>query len=337
MQSSKLALEQLVDRVMAELEKRIAPRAADQDAAGAAGTGEFGGKAAEGNANGGAVGEKASTADVSGAGGDKAAAGGANDDSAEAAESEADGGSFGVRASHVPHPKWEEGLTELLASTPARIGVWRAGTRPLTRELLKFRYDHAAAVDSIYGTVSQPLLDRFGLFTVETCYGNTENYLKRPDQGRIITEEGAALIRATCKRKPQVQIVVSDGLSANAVSANLEDVYMSLIDSLRVQGLAAGTPFFVRGGRVAVMDHIGELLEPEALVLLIGERPGLVSSKSLSAYMCYRPRLGTVESSRTVLSNIHEGGTPPVEAGAHIGTIVRAMLEQRTSGVHLDI
>lgn len=240
-------------------------------------------------------------------------------------------------SSKVPTPKWEEGMNELLASTPARIGVWRTGTRALTKEVLKFRRDHAAAVDSIYGEASQALLDEFGLFTVETRYENTENYLKRPDMGRIVTEEGIVEIKKRCKMKPQVQIVVSDGLSANAVDANLGDVYPALLDSLSAYGLSTGTPFFVRGGRVAVMDHIGEIVQPEVLVLLIGERPGLVSSKSLSAYICYKPRKGTVESDRTVISNIHRGGTPPLEGGAHIGTIVNKMLEQKTSGVNLEI
>ncbi|WP_239615003.1 ethanolamine ammonia-lyase subunit EutC [Cohnella mopanensis] len=237
----------------------------------------------------------------------------------------------------VPKPKWQEGLAELIESTPARIGVWRTGTRPLTKEMLKFRCDHAAAIDSIYGEVNEQILSRFDLFTVETRYGNTENYLKRPDMGRIVTAAGEELIRVKCRSHPQVQVVVSDGLSANAIDANLPDVYPSLLDSLEAYGLRAGTPFFVRGGRVAVMDHIGELLEPDVLVLLIGERPGLVSSRSMSAYLCYRPRKGTVESDRTVISNIHPGGTPPVEAGAYIGTLVHKMLEQKTSGIHLDL
>ncbi|KIL39776.1 ethanolamine ammonia-lyase [Gordoniibacillus kamchatkensis] len=253
---------------------------------------------------------------------------------AEADEADTEAGG---ESRKVPNPRWEEGMRELLSSTPARIGVWRAGTRPLTSEMLKFRCDHAAAVDSIYGEVDPGLLEAFGLFTVETRFGNTENYLKRPDMGRIVNEEGAALIRSRCRMKPQVQIVVSDGLSANAIDDNLRDIYPSLLDSLQSYGLAAGTPFFVRGGRVAVMDHIGELLRPEALVLLIGERPGLVSSRSMSAYMCYRPRQGTVESDRTVISNIHRRGTPPVEAGAYIGAVLKKMMEQKASGVNLEL
>lgn len=294
--SSAIPIEQLVDKVMAELERKLA------SSAGGAGS---------------------LTVTDSGPASSASAA------SAPSVASEP--------VSHVPDPKWEEGMSELLASTPARIGVWRAGTRALTKEILKFRCDHAAAIDSVYGTVDQALLDKFGLFTVDTLYENTENYLKRPDMGRIVTDEGVERIRANCKMKPQVQVVVSDGLSANAVDANLADVYPALMDSLRSYGLTAGTPFFVRGGRVAAMDHIGEILQPEVLVLLIGERPGLVSSHSMSAYMCYRPRKNTVESDRTVISNIHRGGTPPVEAGAYIGAVLKKMLEQKTSGVNLDM
>jgi ethanolamine ammonia-lyase small subunit len=239
------------------------------------------------------------------------------------------------RTSHVPNPKYKEGLDELLSSTPARIGVWRTGVRPLTKTMLELRRDHAAAVDAVYGEVSQAVLDQFSLFTVETQYDNTENYLKRPDMGRVLTDEGVRLLQERGQKKPQVQIVVSDGLSAAAVDANLKDVLPSLMDSLKSYGLTCGTPFFIKGGRVASMDHVGEILEPEVLVLLIGERPGLVTAHSMSAYMCYRPRKGMVESERTVISNIHRQGTSPVEAGAHIGTILSKMLEQKASGVKL--
>ncbi|RNB90730.1 ethanolamine ammonia-lyase subunit EutC [Brevibacillus fluminis] len=242
-----------------------------------------------------------------------------------------------ARVANIPEPRWKEGLEELLASTPGRIGVWRTGTRPLTKTMLQLRVDHAAAVDAVYGEVSEGLLQEFRLFSVETTHENTETYLKRPDLGRIITEQGVSLIKERCKMKPQVQVVVSDGLSASAVEANLRDVYPALLDSLASYGLSVGTPFFVKGGRVACMDHIGEILQPDVFVLLIGERPGLVTANSMSAYMCYRPRRGTVESDRTVISNIHRGGTSPVEAGAHIGTVLKKMLEQQASGVKLSL
>lgn len=221
--------------------------------------------------------------------------------------------------------------------TPARIGVGRTGTRPRTKDFLSFRIDHAAAVDSVYGEVPERLLQELGLFTVRTCAETKEQYLKRPDLGRMLSAEGEALIRERCVQQPQVQVVISDGLSASAIEENILDVYPALLDSLDAYGLKTGTSFFVKGGRVACMDAIGELLKPEAFVLLIGERPGLVCASSLSAYMCYRPRKGTKEAERMVISNIHKRGTPPIEAAAHIGTLVSKMLEQKASGVHLTI
>ncbi|TGV07548.1 ethanolamine ammonia-lyase, partial [Mesorhizobium sp. M00.F.Ca.ET.186.01.1.1] len=106
------------------------------------------------------------------------------------------------RTAQIPNPQWKEGLEELLTSTPARIGVWRTGVRPLTKTMLQLRRDHAAAVDAVYGEVRQEVLDQFSLFTVETQYDNTENYLKRPDMGRILTDEGVRLLQERCQKKP---------------------------------------------------------------------------------------------------------------------------------------
>lgn len=233
------------------------------------------------------------------------------------------------------HSRLAEQFAEMASSTPARIGVGRTGTRPLTAEQLKLRLDHAAAVDAVYGEVPQSLLDAFGLFTVDTRFGDKEAYLRQPNLGRVLTAEAEVELGRRCKRRPQVQIVVSDGLSAKAVEDNLPDILPALSDSLEVYGLEPGTSFFVRGGRVGCMDDIGRILQPEVLVLLIGERPGLVTASSLSAYMCYRPGPGRKDSDRMVISNIHRRGTTPVEAGAHIGYLLRKMTEQRTSGVTL--
>jgi ethanolamine ammonia-lyase small subunit len=213
----------------------------------------------------------------------------------------------------------------------------RAGARPLTKELLDFRMDHAEAVDAVYSEVRQETLDVAGLFTVETEAADKTEYLQYPAKGRLLNGEGQSLIRKTCVARPQVQIVVSDGLSAKAVDAQLPDVLPALRDSLAANGLTEGTAFFVKQGRVGVMDDIGRILAPEVLVLLIGERPGLAASSSLSAYMCYRPQPGRRDSDRNVISNIHRSGTPPVEAGAHIGSILRKMVNQQRSGVQLEL
>lgn len=230
-----------------------------------------------------------------------------------------------------------EGMERLRKATPARIGTGRAGTRPTTREQLQLRLDHAAAVDSVYGSVSSTLLDELELFAVDSEVTDKELYLKRPDLGRQLPESSIRLLRERCIQAPQVQIAVSDGLSADAIESNLRDIYPALLDSLAVHGLAAGTPFFVRKARVGCMNAIGDILEPEVIVMLIGERPGLITSRSMSAYLGYRPRSGMTDSQRMVLSNIHQGGTPPVEAGAHLGSLIARMLELRMSGVGLEL
>ncbi|MFD0826069.1 ethanolamine ammonia-lyase subunit EutC [Neobacillus sp. M.A.Huq-85] len=235
----------------------------------------------------------------------------------------------------LENPFNKEELDLLISKTPARIGVGRAGLRPKTDTWLKFRFDHAAAVDAVYGDVDPKILESLSLFKVNTKVADKEVYVRRPDFGRKLSEEAKQLINEKCKKSPTVQIIVSDGLSSKAVEENVEDVYLSLNQSLQSLGLDVGTPFFIEKGRVAAMDDVGELLTPKVIVYLIGERPGLVSAESLSAYLCYEPRQGTIEADRMVISNIHKGGIPPVEAGAYIGTVVQKILKYEASGVSL--
>ncbi|MCM3572294.1 ethanolamine ammonia-lyase subunit EutC [Mesobacillus subterraneus] len=235
----------------------------------------------------------------------------------------------------VDHPFDADELMHLKSKTPARIGIGRAGTRPKTSTLLKFRYDHAAAVDAVYGVVNKELLKELDLFTVNTRVEDKDVYIRRPDYGRRLSDEAIQEIQKKCKKSPTVQIIVSDGLSSKAIDENLEDVYLSLQQSLKTLELDTGTPFYIEKGRVAVMDDVGEILSPKVIVLLIGERPGLVSAESMSAYLCYEPRKGTIEADRMVISNIHKGGIPPVEAGAYLGTVIQKILKYEASGVAL--
>lgn len=235
----------------------------------------------------------------------------------------------------LENPINKEELDLLISKTPARIGVGRAGLRPKTDTWLKFRFDHAAAVDAVYGDVDPKILESLSLLKVNTKVSDKEVYVRRPDFGRKLSDEAKQLIDQKCKKSPTVQIIVSDGLSSKAVEENLEDVYLSLNQSLQSLGLDVGTPFFIEKGRVAAMDDVGEILKPKVIVYLIGERPGLVSAESLSAYLCYEPRHGTIEADRMVISNIHKGGIPPVEAGAYIGTVVQKILKYEASGVSL--
>ncbi|NPV71340.1 MAG: ethanolamine ammonia-lyase subunit EutC [Firmicutes bacterium] len=229
-----------------------------------------------------------------------------------------------------------DGLIQLKKTTPARIGVDRAGPRPLTEVWLRFRADHAAAKDAVWGEVDEGLMEEMDLFCVKSAATNKDEYLTRPDLGRILSEEAISTIKSRCKAKPQVQVVAVDGLSSKAIEANIGDFLPALLQGLKSNGLECGTPFFVRYGRVAIMDHIGEVLEPEVVVEMVGERPGLVTAESMSCYMCYRPRKSTVESERMLISNIYRGGLPPAEAGAHAASIARKIFDARASGLNLQ-
>lgn len=225
---------------------------------------------------------------------------------------------------------------ELASMTPARIGVGRAGSRPLTSTMLKFRYDHAAAVDSVYGEVDQSILEELQLFTVHTQADvDKETYLLRPDYGRLLSDEDRQTITQKCVAQPTIQIMVSNGLSAEAVNANVIEVYKQLRMLLEKEKLQVGTPFYVEQGRVSLMDEVGELLQPDIVIYLIGERPGLVTAQSMSAYMCYKPRKTTIESDKNVISNIHQGGIPPKLAAAQIVTLAKKMLAYEASGIPL--
>jgi ethanolamine ammonia-lyase small subunit len=236
----------------------------------------------------------------------------------------------------VPNPVNRKNYEEMKLSTPARIGVWRCGPRPLTSTLLRFRADHAVAQDSVLGEVPAEFTARMNMVAVKTMCRDKDEHLTRPDLGRKLGSDALEQIRKACPQGTQVQIIVSDGLSSKAVETNAPDLLPALIQGLGSLGVKCGPIVFVKYGRVAVMDPIGDELKPEVGVILIGERPGLGTAESLSAYIGYRPRAGMLESERTVLSNIHKGGTPAAEAGAHLATLIKRILDAKASGVKLE-
>lgn len=235
----------------------------------------------------------------------------------------------------VPAPANKAAYLKLKAVTAARIGIWRAGPRYLTESLLRFRADHAIAQDAVFSNVSEKFLQEWGLLEVKTRCEDKDQFLTRPDLGRQLDEENVALLKKSCPANAQVQVYVADGLSSTAVEKNAKDTYLALEQGLKGHGVAVGTPFFLRFGRVPAMDAVAEILQPEVTVVLIGERPGLATAESMSCYLAYHATVGMPEARRTVVSNIHRGGTPAVEAGAHIADVVKKMLEQKTSGIEL--
>lgn len=235
----------------------------------------------------------------------------------------------------VQNPKNGPAFLDLKARTPARIGLGRAGTRYRTETMLRMRADHAAAQDSVFSMVEEGFAARHGLAEVQTLCQTKDEYLTRPDKGRRFDEANQKIIQDTLGNVPQIALVVGDGLSSAAIEANAADCLEAIRAGLKSQGLEAGKGLFVKFCRVGASDHIGSLTGARVVCMLVGERPGLVTAESMSAYLTYEPRIGVPESKRTVISNIHRQGTTAVEAGAHIAELIKTMLEKKASGVEL--
>ncbi len=229
------------------------------------------------------------------------------------------------------------GFRRLKEKTPARLGCGKAGARYKTLTMLRFRADHAAAQDTVFSQVPEDFAGKYGMTEVQTRCSSKEEYLTRPDLGRCFDEENSRKIRQAIPNSPAVQIVIGDGLSSAAILENAMDCTAAIRDGLKLHGMEAGAPIFVRYCRVGAGDAIGDITGCQVVCMLVGERPGLVTDKSMSAYITYRPHTGVLESARTVVSNIHAQGTLAVEAGAHIAGLLETILRKQVSGVGLHL
>lgn len=240
------------------------------------------------------------------------------------------------RALGVLAPQDADGLRNLAATTNARLGVGRAGARPLTRSLLLFQADHGVTQDAIHGVVGDDVLSPLNLFTVTSQVRDREEYLLRPDLGRRLSEESRQIIAERCTKSPDVQICVGDGLSAAAIDSNLNDIYPVLEQGLASAGLTIGTPFFIQNARVGIMNDVNTIVGAKVLLLLIGERPGLGIADAMSVYMGYDPQPGKSDADRDLICMITtNGGTNPLEAGAYVVEVVKRMMHHGASGVKL--
>jgi ethanolamine ammonia-lyase small subunit len=236
-----------------------------------------------------------------------------------------------VTSDDLAFTAWMERIRQ---RTPARLLLGRSGAAYPTQDLLDLRRAHAAAKDAVlaecnFGKLSPDLV------TVSTRVRTKEEYLLRPDLGRSLSDSARTTLGQSCRRGAQLQIVVGDGLSATAVDVQVPSLLPLLISGAEARGWSLGVTFAVRYCRVGVMNDIGDLLDPQVLVLLIGERPGLATAESLSAYMAYRPRTGHTDADRNLISNIHARGTQAPQAAERILDLAAQMMARGLSGATL--
>ena len=234
---------------------------------------------------------------------------------------------------------FSEVIKAIRARTPARILVGRAGPSYRTATQLDLRQDHAAAVDAVHAELDlgkdfgQEFVQRWALFEVQTCAGSKAEYLLRPDLGRRLSSAARAEILRCCSAGVDLQVAIGDGLSAAAVRVQIPRLLPLVEQGARTHGWSFGRPFVIRHCRVGVLNEIGEVLDPAVVVLLIGERPGLATAESLSAYLAFRPRPGHSDAQRNLISNIHARGVTPEAAARRILNLAAKMRQCKTSGV----
>ncbi len=239
-----------------------------------------------------------------------------------------------------PFCQSDDELRALVAATPAAHGFATAGPRPSDAVSRQVRAHQAAGRAAIHAELDIDELAKVANFRIlSTAAATKQAHLDSPELGsRLAAADLAQLV----SEHNQVQIVVSDGLSAPAVRENVPSLLGVLVDGLTARGLRMGQPMLVRYGRVKLAEVIASALDCQLVIYLLGERPGgdVQAACSLSAYLVFRrdPAAETESAAGatagpafeySVISNIHAGGLPPLEAGAVVADKAVQILDLR--------
>lgn len=242
--------------------------------------------------------------------------------------------------------------------TAARIALGRAGVSIPTRAHLAFQLAHAQARDAVHSpfdaeavgaalrAAAAPSWPLAEALVLDSAAADRATYLRRPDLGRRLSDVArAALVAADSADRdrggpdgaspPDLAIVVADGLSARAVQAHAAPLVGILVERLVAAGWRLAPMVVVRQGRVAVGDEIGEALGARAVLVLLGERPGLSSPDSLGAYLSWAPRAGLTDAQRNCVSNIRPEGLPIDAAAGRLLWLLQAARARGLTGVGL--
>ncbi len=225
--------------------------------------------------------------------------------------------------------------------TSARVFLGHVNGSYRTESLLALVADQAVARRAVTTPLdlSVPsmadLVGSFGVYEVASAAPSMAIHLADPALGRRLSERGRREVRRRATVRPKVQFVIGDGLSATAVHVQVPRLLPALLERCAEAGWSTGPPVAVRHCRVGVLGDVGETTGADVVVLLIGERPGLGSTESLSVYAQWRPTTLTSDADRNVISNIHDRGLSSSEAVDRTMALLGEILDARVSGVAL--
>jgi len=238
---------------------------------------------------------------------------------------------------YSPRPEKHPSATQAARHTTALLGIGHVGTRYATDVVLQFQAELAVAHAAVDAELPDEWAEAQGFVAVRTRVTSHREFLLRPDLGRRLDDASLARVRERCTKDPDVQLVVADGLSAVACIGTGKALHDAVARACEARGLRVGTPVAARFARVWLEDEIGQETRAKVAMILLGERPGLGTGDGLSAYVVYDPKIGNTDGDRNMISNIHPRGMPPEEAAQRLAAFAQAMIEQRTSGVSLDL
>jgi ethanolamine ammonia-lyase small subunit len=228
--------------------------------------------------------------------------------------------------------------------TAARIALGRAGTSLPTSAQLDFQFAHAQARDAVHlpfdgAALASKLAERNReCLTLHSAAADRHIYLQRPDLGRRLDDDSAALLDAHAQSHPQgydVAVVIADGLSALAVDRHSLAMLQRIDEQAAAEGWSLAPVTLVSQGRVAVADEVAQRLKARMVVILIGERPGLSSPDSLGLYFTYAPRVGLTDAARNCISNVRLEGMSYAMAAHKLLYLMREACVRQLSGVSL--
>ncbi len=231
--------------------------------------------------------------------------------------------------------------TVLRRFTDARIGLGRTGSALPIREVLKFSMAHAQARDAVMTCIDWTPIENalaaleLKTLRIESAAGDRDTYLRRPDLGRRLSPDARQRLAANSGSSPDVLILVGDGLSSTGVAANAAAVIAAFLPLARNNGWSLAPVLLANQARVALGDDAAELLGARAVVVLIGERPGLSSPDSLGAYLTWAPRVGRKDGERNCISNIRRGGLNGDVGAFKIQWLLREAFRRKITGVQL--
>ncbi len=225
--------------------------------------------------------------------------------------------------------------------TDARIALGRAGTSLNTQEMLKFQLAHAQAKDAVYSELNIEKLKieleiKFNLKIplLNTLIENRTEYLLRPDLGKKLNLYSEQLLKNNSIEAPEIAFIIADGLSAQAIETNALKFLESIIPLIKESNYNFKI-YIVSLARVAIGDHIGEIIKAKMTVVLIGERPGLSSPDSMGIYLTFKPKLGNLDDARNCISNIRPKGLDYKNAAKKLMILINNSFKLQLSGINL--